>query len=96
LALEGILLATKKMRQVSRLMAEAWMEIRVEALGPKCLVMMSMHRKDSHEIRMPPSKAIQLSWSRVLLARRFIHTTLMAKSVTTVAGMDLSNIFSSV
>ena len=33
----------------------------VDALGPKCLVMISIHINDSHEIRIPPSSAIQSS-----------------------------------
>ena len=86
------MLATKKTRQVSRLMSAAWTEIMVDALGPKCFVTISMHMKESQEIRMPPSSAIQSSWRRVLFASRFIHTTLTAKSVTTVAGMERRSI----
>ena len=90
------MLAAKKMRQVKRLMIAAWMEIIVEAFGPKCFVMISMHIKDSQEIKMPPSSAIQSSCNNVLLASKFMQTTLTAKSVTTVAGMDRSKIFVSV
>ena len=85
------MLATKNIRQVRRFIAAAWIEMIVEARGPKCLVMMSIHIKESHEIRIPPSSAIQSSWSKVLFARRFIHTTLTAKRVTTVAGIDLNS-----
>ena len=35
--------------------------MRLEASGPKCFVMMSMHMNDSQEIRIPPSSAIQSS-----------------------------------
>ena len=72
------------------------MEMIVDALGPKCLVIISIHKKDNQEIRMPPSSAIQSSCNSVLFAKRFIHTTLTAKSVTTVAGMDRSSILVSV
>ena len=65
----------------------------VDAFGPKCLVMISIHKKDNQEIRMPPSSAIQSSCNNVLFASRFIHTTLTANKVTTVAGIDLSSIF---
>ena len=72
------------------------MEMIVDAFGPKCLVIISIHIKESHEIRIPPSSAIQSSCKSVLFASRFIHTTLTANSVTTVAGMALSNILISV
>ena len=86
------MLATKKTRQVRRLMSAAWTEIIVDALGPKCFVTISIHINESQEIRMPPSRAIQSSWSRVLFASRFMQTTLTAKSVTTVAGIERRSI----
>ena len=92
MAFEGIMLATKKIRQVSRLMQAACIEIIVEAFGPKCFVIISIHINESHEIRIPPSSAIQSSCRRVLFASRFIHTTLTENNVTTVAGIDLSSI----
>jgi hypothetical protein len=58
--------------------------------------MISMHIKDSQEMRIPPSRAIQGSWRRVLLARRFIQMTETTKSVTTVAGMERRRILVSV
>ena len=73
-------------------MSAAWIEMMVDALGPKCFVTISIHINESQEIRIPPSRAIQSSCTRVLFASRFIHTTLTAKSVTTVAGMERRSI----
>ena len=55
------MLATKKTRQVRRFIDTAWNEIIVEAFGPKCLVMISIHIKESQDINIPPSRAIQSS-----------------------------------
>jgi hypothetical protein len=82
-------LAAKKIRQVSTFIPQASTEILLEAFGPKCFVIMSIHINESHEIRIPPSSAIYSSCKRVLFASRFIHITLTTKSVTTVAGMHL-------
>jgi hypothetical protein len=51
-----------------------------------------MHIKDSHEIKIPPSSAIQCVCSNVLFARRFMHITLTTNKVTTVDGMLLNKI----
>ena len=72
------------------------MEMRVEALGPKCFVIISMHIKDSQDMRIPPSRAIHSNCSRVLFASRFMHIMLTTNSVTTVAGMDRRSILNSV
>ena len=48
------------------------MEMRLDAFGPKCLVSMSMHINDSHEIKIPPSSAIQGSCNNVLFAKMFM------------------------
>ena len=85
------MLATKKMRQVRRLIADAWKEIMVDARGPKCLVMMSMHIKDSQDIKIPPSNAMYSFWTRVLLASKFIEMTLTTKRDTTTDGMLLNS-----
>ena len=85
-------LARKKIMQVNKLMTDARMEMMLEAFGPKCFVIMSMHMKESHEIRIPPSSAIQSNWSKVLLASRFMQMTLTTKSVTTVEGMERNKI----
>ena len=61
LALEGIALATKKIRQVNRLIPAARIDMVLDALGPKCFVIISIHINDSHEIKIPPSNAIQSS-----------------------------------
>ena len=89
------MLATKNIRQVSRFIDAAWIEMIVDALGPKCFVIISMHIKDSQEIKIPPSIAIQSSCTSVLFASRFIETTLITKRVTTVAGTVLRSIFDS-
>ena len=86
------MLATKKIRQVNRFIATARNEILFDAFGPKCLVIISIHIKDSQEINIPPSKAIQSNCNKVLFASRFIQITLTTNKVTVVAGMDLSNI----
>jgi hypothetical protein len=44
--------------------------------------------KDSQEMRIPPSRAIQGSCRRVLLAKRFMQMTDTTNRVTTVAGME--------
>ena len=89
-----MILATKKMRQVKRLIPAARMDMRLDALGPKCFVIISIHIKDSQEIRIPPSRAIQSSWMSVLFASRFIQITLTTNNVTTVAGMILEFLLS--
>ena len=67
----------------------------VDAFGPKCFVIISMHIKESQEIRMPPSRAIQSSLRSVLFARRFMQMTLTTNNVTTVVGIALnSNLYS--
>lgn len=66
--------------------------ILLDALGPKYFVMISMHIKESQDIRIPPSTAIQLFCSRVLFASRFIQMTLTTNKETTVDGMHLSKI----
>ena len=89
------MLATKKIRQVSRFIAAASTDMLFDALGPKCFVMISIHIKDSQEISIPPSSAIQSSCRSVLLASRFIQITLTTKSVTTAAGMERKSILNS-
>ena len=54
-------------------------------------MIISIHIKDSQEIRIPPSRAIQSSWMRVLFASRFIQMTLTTNNVTTAAGIERSN-----
>ena len=56
-AFEGIAEAIIKITHVRRLIAAARSEMVFEAFEPKCLVMMSMHINESHEIRIPPSSA---------------------------------------
>ena len=68
----------------------------LEALGPKCFVIISIHIKESQEIKKPASRAIQSSYRSVLLASKFIQITLTTNSVTTVAGMERNSFFSSV
>ena len=85
------MLATKKIRQVKRLMPAARTEMLLDAFGPKCLVMTSIHMNDSHEMRIPPSRAIHGSCSSVLLAKRFMQMTLTTNKVTTAAGIDRSS-----
>ena len=92
-AFDGIALATKKIRQVSRFIITASTVMLFDAFGPKCFVMISIHINESQEIRIPPSSAIQSSCKRVLFASRFIHTTLTTKRVTTLAGIERSSIF---
>ena len=87
-----MILATKKIRQVKRFIMAAKIDILLDAFGPKCLVIMSIHINDSHEIRIPPSSAIQSSCKSVLFASRFIQITLTTNRVTTVAGMHRSKI----
>jgi hypothetical protein len=91
--LDGIALATKKIRQVRRLIQAARMDILFEAFGPKCFVIISIHIKESHDMRIPPSMAIQSSCNKVLFAKRFIHMTLTTNNVTTVVGIDRRSIF---
>ena len=50
-------LTTAKMPTQNRLTASAKTEACVAALAPKCLVMMSMHRKHAQDTTMPPSTA---------------------------------------
>jgi len=90
------MLATKNIRQVRRFIAAARIEILFDARGPKCFVMMSIHIKDNHEIKIPPSSAIQSSCKSVLFASKFIQITLTTNNVTTVAGIDLKSILISV
>ena len=87
-----MILAAKKIRQVSKLIPAASKEILLDALGPKCFVMISIHIKDSQDIRIPPSSAIQSSCNKVLLANRFMQITLTTNNVTTMTGIDLNRI----
>jgi hypothetical protein len=72
---------------VRRFIAAASTDILFDARGPKCLVIISIHIKESQDMRIPPSKAIKSVCKRVLFAKRFIQMTLTTKSVTTVAGI---------
>ena len=56
--LVGMMLAIKKIKQVNRLTTTAKMDNLVEALGPKCLVTISIDKKETHETRIPPSMAM--------------------------------------
>ena len=94
--LEGIMLATKKMMQVSKLISTARIVILLDAFGPKCLVMTSMHIKDNQDIKMPPSRAIQSNCNNVLFANKFIEITLTTNKDTTIAGIDLNSMENSV
>ena len=71
---------------------DARIAILVDAFGPKCFVMISMHIKDSQDMRIPPSRAIQSVWTSVLLASRFMQITLTTKRETAVAGIHRSSI----
>ena len=53
-SLVGIIEAIKKIKHVNKLTNTANIDILVEALGPKCLVTISMHKKDSQLTKIPP------------------------------------------
>ena len=48
-------------KHVSKLIKAASIEILLDALGPKCFVIISIHIKESQDISIPPSSAIQSS-----------------------------------
>jgi len=74
-------------------MPAARTDMRFEALEPKCLVITSIHIKESQDINIPPSKAMKSSCSSVLLAKRFMEITLTTNKVTTVDGILLIRSF---
>ena len=73
-------------------MVEASIAILFEALGPKYFVIISIHIKESHDIKIPPSNAIHSFRKRVLFASRFMQITLTTNNDTTVEGMHLKRI----
>ena len=89
----GIDRLESSIKHVNKLIKAAKIDILLDALGPKCFVIMSIHIKDSQEIKIPPSKAIQSNITNVLFANRFIQITLTTNNVTTIVGILCNNIF---
>ena len=58
----GIALTIKNNKHTNKFINNAKTEILFAAFGPKALVVMSIHRKDNHDIVNPPSIAIQSFW----------------------------------
>ena len=83
----GARLTSQNSPLTARLRASARMETLTEALGPKRLQIMSMHRKEAHESVKPQSSASHGRLMSSLLARRFMRMTLRMKQVTVDAGM---------
>ena len=79
----------KKIKEVRRFMPDAMSATLFDALGPKYLVIISIHIKESQEIKTPPSRAIISVCTRVLFARRFIQITLTTNRETTAEGILL-------
>lgn len=83
----GITDPTKSISATARLISTANTEIWLAAFGPKCFAMTSMDKNVAHDTMNPASSASQSTLrSMLLLARRFMMTTVTTNMHTTGAG----------
>ncbi len=82
-------------KHTHRLINSARTDILAAALGPKCLHIISMHKKETQLTVKPQSKARYLAENSSLLAKRFMTITLIKNNEITRLGTFLSKSFMS-